>query len=144
MVPFIFWIASYIKKHSADIAQRILTHLGPFSCLLRIEQKAGKESWRHTEKHRENTATQREKLPIKAAHHRGPIRNSCSYTLRQKNDQQNVSKFYFSNMLFGCKITQFCSLSLPKNKADWRGRKTFKCSTVSKSSVSENQFFRSL
>lgn len=125
MLPFIFWIASYIKKHRADITQRILTHLGPFHVCFGQNRRQGKRAGgtlRSTEK------TQR---------HRG--RNSNKNCTSQRRYQKQLLihsqtkelstkciQVIFQQHAFGCKFTEFCSLSLPKNKADWRGRKTFR------------------
>lgn len=133
MLPFVFWIASHTKKCRADTAQRILTRLWIFF-MFSSEGKKGRR--RELEAYWEvqrNTATQREKLPIKTADHWGPITNTCSYC-RQENYLQNISKLYFSNMLFGLVRSERVR-HYRRTKQTGGEVKHLKCSTISKSSV---------
>lgn len=117
---FVFWIASYrVQKMSSSKNSHLSLDL--FSCFLMEERKNWKESWRHTEKLR-NTETQREKLPIKTAQ----ITEAPSDTLADKKEPsaKPIPVLFLQHAFWLGKIRE--SQSLPKNKADRRGSKTFK------------------
>lgn len=142
MLPFIFWIASHTKERRADTAQRILTCRWIFFMFSAEEKKGRRRELEAYWEVQKNTATQREKLPIKTTDHRGPITNTCSYTCRQENYLQNISKLYFSNMLFGwvrSETVRHCR----RTKKTGGEVKHLKCSTISHSLVPDFNFSHS-
>lgn len=117
MLPLWRGGGSYFEKFRADTIQRILTYLTH-------QERRVRELEAYWVAQR-NTASQRNKLLIKTADYRRPVRNTCWYTHRQGKYPQSTSKLYLGYMLFWLEQI-WESQPLTKNKADQRGSKTFK------------------